>query len=72
MEHWPASALHPTHTVYPGSDIQKCGTSEGDKIFDSCTGLNKGESFSFTFNEKGDWRYHDHLNPNLNGVITVQ
>src|SRR3989338_4962299 len=23
-ETWPASAMHPTHTVYPGSDIQKC------------------------------------------------
>src|SRR3972149_1953321 len=50
-EHWPASAMHPTHTVYPGSDIKKCGTSEEGKIFDACKGLAPGESYRFTFNE---------------------
>ncbi|MEK6834736.1 MAG: hypothetical protein AABX61_00550 [Nanoarchaeota archaeon] len=70
-EYWPASAMHPTHTVYPGSDIKKCGTSEEKNIFDLCRGLKQGESFSFTFNEKGIWGYHDHLNPKLHGKITV-
>src|SRR3989304_4060025 len=23
-KHWPASDIHPTHTVYPESDIKKC------------------------------------------------
>jgi plastocyanin len=36
---WPASAVHPTHEVYPGSSIKKCGTPEQDKIFDTCRGL---------------------------------
>lgn len=69
---WPASAKHPTHTVYPGSDIKKCGTGEESKIFDACRGLAKGETFSFVFNEKGTWAYHDHLNSTLFGKITVE
>ncbi len=71
-EHWPASAKHPTHTVYPGSDIKKCGTSEQDKIFDACKGLKEDESWSFTFNEKGTWFYHDHLDVSLFSKIIVQ
>jgi plastocyanin len=67
---WPASDFHPTHTIYPGSDIRKCGS--GDKIFDSCRGLKEGESWSFTFNEKGSWNYHDHLNPKNVGTIVVE
>ncbi|MBI4154200.1 hypothetical protein HY501_02600 [Candidatus Woesearchaeota archaeon] len=70
--HWPASAVHPTHTVYPGSDISKCGTTEQESIFDACRGLEEGESWSFTFNEKGTWRYHDHLNLGLTGSIVVE
>ena len=71
-EHWTASAMHPTHTVYPGSDINKCGTSEEKNIFDSCKGLAQDEEWSFTFNEKGEWKYHDHLNPKLFGKVIVE
>ncbi|MBI2632509.1 hypothetical protein HYW75_05885 [Candidatus Pacearchaeota archaeon] len=71
-EHWPASAMHPTHTVYPGSDIKKCGTAEQSKIFDACNGLSEGESWSFTFNEKGSWNYHDHLFSGRFGKIIVK
>lgn len=67
---WPASAVHPTHKSYPGSDIAKCDS--GEEIFDACKGLSKGESFSFTFNEVGEWRYHNHLNPSLTGVVVVR
>ena len=69
--HWPASAMHPTHTVYPGSDIKKCGTNEESNIFDACRNIQPGESWSFTFNEKGSWGYHDHSNPRLFGKIIV-
>lgn len=69
---WPASAVHPTHKVYPGSDINKCNTAEENKIFDACRGLKQGESYSFIFNEKGNWKYHDHLNPKLLGEIIVE
>jgi len=69
--HWPASAMHPTHTVYPGSDIKKCGTNEERNIFDACNDIPPGESWSFTFNEKGNWGYHDHLSASLFGKIIV-
>ncbi len=69
-QHWPASAVHPTHEAYPDSGIKKCGT--GELIFDACAGLAQGESFSFTFNEKGSWNYHDHLRPTNRGTIVVE
>ena len=64
--HWPASALHPTHNVYP-----EPGGCVGSK-FDACQGLNKDEVFAFKFNQKGTWKYHDHLNPSLFGTIIVK
>lgn len=69
--HWPASAMHPEHKVYPGSDIEKCKTADKNKIFDACKGLAQDEEFRFTFNEKGTWRYHDHLKVSLTGTIVV-
>jgi len=60
---WPASAVHPTHNVYPestgacpiigGSDFDACGTV--------------ATSYPFTFNEIGSWGYHDHLSPGKTG-----
>ena len=69
---WPATASHPTHTVYPGSDIQKCETSEKNSIFDACKGVSQGATYEFTFNEKGTWNYHDHLQPSKFGKIIVE
>ena len=69
---WPASAVHPTHRAYPGSDINKCNTAEEKNIFDACRGLKQGESYSFTFNDKGSWKYHDHLNTGSFGEIVVE
>ena len=65
-QHWPASAVHPTHVVYPES-----GGCIGSK-FDACKGLALNEEWSFSFNEKGTWQYHDHLNPSLFGTIVVE
>src|SRR3989338_6399512 len=67
----PASNFHPTHTNYPGSSIIKCGTAEEKEAFDSCRNLNKGESYSFVFNEIGSWTYHNHLQPSKDGKIIV-
>ncbi|MBL7045618.1 MAG: hypothetical protein ISR99_01105 [Parcubacteria group bacterium] len=67
---WPASAFHPTHTVYPGSNISKCGTSA--KIFDACGVLADGEAFEFTFNEEGTWKYHNHVSSSRTGSVTVE
>lgn len=68
---WPASAIHPTHTVYPNSGISKCGTAEEINIFDACKGLKTSEAYSFTFNEIGTWNYHDHLMPSKTGKIII-
>ena len=68
----PASAMHPTHTVYPGSGIEKCGTDDESGIFDACHGLKPGEGWSFTFDEIGTWKYHDHLNGGHFGSVLVE
>jgi len=69
---WPATAVHPSHTVYPGSGIGKCKTPEESQIFDACKGRAPGEEFSFTFNESGSWQYHDHLRVSNWGTIIVE
>jgi len=69
---WPASDIHPTHTLYPDSAKSKCGTAEEDSIFDSCGGVAPGDSWSFTFTEAGAWGFHDHLRANHKGTVTVE
>ncbi len=54
---WPASDSHPMHSNYPG--------------FDALRGLQGGESWLFTFNEPGNWSYHDHINVSFTGKIIV-
>ena len=57
-EYWPASAIHPTHQIYPE--------------FDSAGPIKSGESWSFEFNKIGSWRFHDHIQyPNITGVVNV-
>lgn len=68
---WPASAMHPTHMMYPGTDIKQCGTGAAADMFDACRGLKPGESWNFMFNESGKWGYHDHMNAKHFGSITV-
>ena len=70
--HWPASNVHPTHTQYPGSGIEKCGTVDESKIFDACRSIKAGENYTFTFNEVGTWSYHDHVHSTLKGTIVVK
>ena len=71
---WTASAIHPTHKAYPGSGIEKCGdkTNYMSTIFDACEGYDPGESWAFTFNESGTWKYHNHLNPSHTGTVVVE
>lgn len=54
---WPASNTHPLHTIYPA--------------FDPKRPLGPEETWKFTFDRPGAWRYHDHLEPALGGVIVV-
>lgn len=55
--HWPASDVHPTHTIY----------SE----FDPDAPVAPGETWTFVFTRAGEWKYHDHIRANLRGTITV-
>ena len=54
---WPASAMHPTHLIYPEFDARKS--------------IGPGESYSFKFERAGSWKYHDHLNPSSFGAVNV-
>ena len=65
---WPASAVHPTHSVYPQQMRTDCLGSS----FDTCRGLTPGESWEFQFDHVGLWRFHDHVHPSQTGTITVE
>ena len=54
---WPASNLHPTHGLYPE--------------FDPLKGVEHGQEWSFVFDKVGSWKYHNHLNPSIRGIINV-
>ena len=69
---WPASGLHPTHTVYPGSNISKCDTDKAGTLFDACEGIGTDLEWQFQFDEVGTWGYHDHLRPSNTGKIIVR
>lgn len=58
VPHWPASAIHPTHEIYPTFDAKKP--------------IPAGEGWLFTFDRKGIWRFHDHLYPDMTGSVTVE
>ncbi len=68
VEVWPASAIHPTHSIYPEKSESDCLGSS----FDSCRPILRGEFFAFTFDVAGEWRYHDHVRAYKTGVITVE
>ncbi len=58
QERWPASNIHPAHDIYPEFDPKKP--------------ILPGESWSFVFDKKGIWRFHDHLRTSLSGVVIVE
>lgn len=55
--YWPASDIHPTHGIYPE--------------FDPKRPIAPDETWSFKFDRVGTWRFHDHLQANITGAITV-
>ncbi|MFH1769619.1 MAG: hypothetical protein ABH833_03055 [Parcubacteria group bacterium] len=71
---WTASDVHPTHTAYPNSGIEKCDLEESERevVFDSCIGKIPGLAWTFTFDELGEWSYHNHLSPSHKGTIIVE
>ncbi len=72
VDMWPASAFHPTHTVYSGTSLADHCPDEAGVAFDACAAIPPGGSWTFTFNKVGSWKYHDHLNPGHTGTITVE
>jgi plastocyanin len=75
VDMWVASAMHPTHVVYNGTNLSthcKSGKPTSADIFDQCVGVKPGESWSFTFAKDGDWKYHDHITSGRYGAIKVQ
>lgn len=71
-EVWPASARHPTHDVYDGTSMPEHCPNADNSAFDACGGVPPGGMWSFTFEKTGEWRYHDHLNPSMSGMVVVQ
>ncbi len=57
VDRWPASDIHPTHAIYPEFDPKKA--------------IEPNRSWSFKFNKAGTFKFHDHLNPYLDGTIVV-
>lgn len=55
---WVASDPHPVHTNLSS--------------FDALKGYAAGQSYSYTFAKNGVFAYHDHLNSNVHGTITVE
>lgn len=52
------SVIHPTHQVYP--PLNTIGL------------LKAGQQKSLSFPDKGTYKFHDHLNPQFSGAVTVQ
>lgn len=55
---WVASNVHPSHEILP--------------TFDQFSGSSKGTSYMYTFDQKGTWKYHDHINAAFEGTIVVE
>lgn len=70
-DHRPASGPHPIHTGYPGSSAAKCGTAQQAETFDACAPIPPGSQYEFVFTHKGEWQFHDHLNPGTTGTLVV-
>jgi plastocyanin len=55
---WVASDPHPDNNAYPE--------------FNAGQGYRANSYYSFTFNRKGTWGYHNHLQPDCRGAVVVE
>ena len=55
--HWPASNIHPAHKIYPE--------------FDPKQSISPGDKWTFKFERAGNFKFHDHLNPQVVGEVSV-
>lgn len=65
---WVASADHPTHAMYSGTNRADHCPDANNTAFDQCQ---NGEQYTFTFNKAGTWNYHNHSRANATGSVTV-
>lgn len=66
---WIGSDQHPSHTEYSGTNVdQHCQNGESD-TFDQCS---TGTKYRFTFNQTGEWSYHNHVRPGDTGTVIVE
>ncbi len=70
---WVASAMHPVHSVYDGTnkDTHCAAGYTGEAPFDECTAVPAGGTYTFTFTEVGNWKYHNHASDADFGDVTV-
>lgn len=54
---WPASNIHPQHTIYPA--------------FDPKRPIEADATWEFVFDTPGVWAFHDHISANDTGTVTV-
>jgi plastocyanin len=64
---WVGSNNHPDHSRYPVKSATDCLGSS----FDQCKSVGKGGTWSYTFSELGDWRYHNHVRSVDEGKVIV-
>ncbi len=69
---WTASAMHPTHTAYSGTNAQQHCPDPENNDFDECKSDAPGTSWSFTFTKTGSFGYHNHSAASHFGKITVE
>lgn len=69
---WVGSAMHPTHMVYSGTNLQQHCPDADNNDFDQCQNVATGTSWAFTFTKVGSWGYHNHSNSTHFGKITVE
>lgn len=55
---WVASDPHPVHTDFSALDAHK--------------GYIQGQTYSFTFDQEGEYGYHNHLNSVASGTVVVE
>lgn len=71
---WVASGAATTHALYDGTTVQQhcvAGAPTSDAVFDECTQIAPGGSFSFTFTKTGTWTYLNHTKAADQGTVIV-
>lgn len=66
---WVGSAVHPDHTAYSGTSLNKHCPDTDKTAFDQCE---TGDMYEFTFTKIGEWGYHNHIKPSAFGKVIVK